>query len=1099
MIGSDKRPRTSPAGSPASSIAAERQEPASALAGHEVQTARSQGARHPILRALENFGRLLARTLVAALPCCSRARSPIDRAVDDTRDRLERVLQRLASGKANAASLAGDLRKFAQAFDRLERQAAPNDATRRFDETVTSILTRWEPEQGLALVTAVHEAFKGVQDRIDRRTYRALMIVTLRLTRIATDRALGDIDRQLRDAVREIHDDPSRARPSTSANRAIASAVAVLNWVGDWRCVASLELRLRAAGATDDDIRALIRELNPGSLKELRTRPPTGFIDEVVDLEIAERGIRAFASLRQEIASFADRPDEAPSNEVTRLNTLLNATRRHSVMFGQSLAGEPQVRAQVAAITAKYSPTPTHDTLEKKAIETIEDLVDRLDDVEAPGRIATFLMDCTEVTAALRAYLAAGDPPPAPGTEKDRFAQEFQRMILVVAEVSPVKGRAQRLHEVLSSPEGLALHRVLGKAARRAARAELHELKADLDSACAIFDGIANLAAKRSCNARVQSADSDRPAQLSPDACDALDKFYSALIGPKGEITLTAGVFAETFAVTMRSIIEQPAGVGEFGYQELPGGTVVPKQFYLDANRGGVIHLQHDGSPLIDRADRMSRPKDERIESGYQDLVEFYEGDTQRTEALVQFASQTALTGFQTASHEGDASPIVLDRYGPGKLTGGAGLGGSHLLTVRYCKGENGEPRAHMTYEVHGGHIQPSQVRARAQAIGIMDDPPVYLDRERSRAKITFVLEARESGNGVIVIGRPRYDVRLVRNWIDRPYPPPVPDHLIADHGIRELYEDLISFASERRPDLLVTLKAMDLLRTLSAQDNATVVFNKLLHFHDSHLREGAAIPRGGEDIQQSLRERFEQVLHLGQEMYAPLEKIADERIAQIERSAEIAPTPQGLTSRLRSLTSSIPRSSTEPNLRARSSTGPKLRASAEQPSAFAGLPDGVQTRDSEKARLREFRDMTQQWRSKTVGRDLLWLEISDAFVHCDVPLFDERDIEDWFRTAVMPSDSAIAKLVPLAKELLHAMVAELPMDLFAAFIKHQKAEFETSAAPQDAEPRPPTHAPERPSAPGSPLSKVLGPLLNTISKAGASQRGVGKGGVERK
>jgi hypothetical protein len=72
-------------------------------------------------------------------------------------------------------------------------------------------------------------------------------------------------------------------------------------------------------------------------------------------------------------------------------------------------------------------------------------------------------------------------------------------------------------------------------------------------------------------------------------------------------------------------------------------------------------------------------------------------------------------------------------------------------------------------------------------------------------------------------------------------------------------------------------------------------------------------------------------------------------------------------------------------------------------------------------------------------------------------------------------------------------------MDLFAAFIKHQKAEFETSAAPQDAEPRPPTHAPERPSAPGSPLSKVLGPLLNTISKAGASQRGVGKGGVERK
>jgi hypothetical protein len=1098
MIGSDKRPRTSPAESPASSIATQRQEAASALAGHEVQTARSQGARHPILRALENFGRLLARTLVAALPCCSRARSPIDRAVDDTRDRLDRVLQRLASGKANAASLAGDLRKFAQAFDRLERQAAPDDATRRFDETVTSILTRWEPEQGLALVTAVHEAFKGVQDRIDRRTYRALMIVTLRLTRIATDRALGDIDRQLKDAVREIHDDPSRARPSTSANRAIASAVAVLNWVGDWRRVASLESRLRTAGATDDDIRALIRELNPGSLKELRTRQPTGFIGEVVDLEIAERGIRGFASLRQEIASFADRPDEAPSNEVTRLNTLLNATRRHSVMFGQSLAGELQVRAQVAAITAKYSPTPTRDTLEKKAIESIEDLVDRLDDVEAPGRIATFLMDCKEVTAALRAYLAAGDPPPAPGTETDRFAQEFQRMVRIVAESLPVKGRAQRIHDVLSSPEGLALHRALKEAARQAARADLHELKADLDSACAIFDGIADLAAKRSCNARVQSTESHRPEPLSPDACDALDECYSALIGPTGEITLTAGVFAETFAATMSSIIEQSAGADERD-QELLDGTIVPKQFYRDANRDGTIHLQHDGNPLIDRADRMSWPKDERIESGYQDLVEFYGGDTQRTYALVQFASQTALTGFQAASHEGEASPIVLDHYGPGRLTGGAGLGGSHLLTVRYCKGENGEPRAHMTYEVHGGHIHPSQVRARAQAREIMDDAPVYLDRERSRAKITFTLEARESGDGVVVIGRPRYDVRLVRNWIDRPYPPPVPDHLIADHGNRELYEDLISFASDCRPDLLVTLKAMDLLHTLSAQGNATVVFNKLLRFHDSHLREGAAIPRGGEDIQQSLRERFEQVLHIGQEMYAPLEKIADKRIAELERGGETAPTPRGLTSRLRSLTSSIPRSSTEPNLRARSSTGPKLRASAEQPSAFEGLPDGVQTRDSEKARLREFRDMIQQWRSKTVGRDLLWLEISDAFLDCDVPLFDEGDIRDWYATVVIPANSAIAKLVPLAKELLHAMVAELPMDLFAAFIKHQKAEFETSAAPQDAEPRPPTHAPERPSAPGSPLSKVLGPLLNTISKAGASQRGAGKGGVERK
>jgi hypothetical protein len=319
----------------------------------DAQTDPPQGARHPILRALENFGRLLSRKFAAALPCCYRARSPLDRAVDDTRRRLERALQHLASGKATAARFAGDLRNFAQALDRLERHA-PGDAPKRLDDIVSPILAEWQMERALALVSTVHEAFSDLPRRIDSRNFRALLILTMTLTRITTARALAHTDQQLENAVAQIRD-PSGATSSMSANRAIASAITVLNWLHSWRVewpdpddgtaarqrqagatVTALESRLRNAGATDDDIVALIQALDPSSLKELCTSPPTGFIGEAVEREIPERGVRDFRRLQQEIASFAHPQNDAPPSPVTTLQTLLNRTQNHSHVFGQS-------------------------------------------------------------------------------------------------------------------------------------------------------------------------------------------------------------------------------------------------------------------------------------------------------------------------------------------------------------------------------------------------------------------------------------------------------------------------------------------------------------------------------------------------------------------------------------------------------------------------------------------------------------------------------------------------------------------------------------------------------------------------------------------
>ncbi len=128
---------------------------------------------------------------------------------------------------------------------------------------------------------------------------------------------------------------------------------------------------------------------------------------------------------------------------------------------------------------------------------------------------------------------------------------------------------------------------------------------------------------------------------------------------------------------------------------------------------------------------------------------------------------------------------------------------------------------------------------------GLQGGRAVFLDPERSRAKITVTVQPNEAGDGLEVVGTPTYDVHLVPHAIQRPYPLPTVGHLIfpKEQPPRELYSDLESFA--KRQGLTSAIPALTALPLVVgfvlSQDPAAS--EELETLHRVHLREGAGTP----------------------------------------------------------------------------------------------------------------------------------------------------------------------------------------------------------------------------------------------------------------
>ncbi len=183
--------------------------------------------------------------------------------------------------------------------------------------------------------------------------------------------------------------------------------------------------------------------------------------------------------------------------------------------------------------------------------------------------------------------------------------------------------------------------------------------------------------------------------------------------------------------------------------------------------------------------------KEIRVAEGYKRLVRLYQNNKPQTDLVVRLANQALIAGLQAATQTSAAhSPVRMEPYGPGVLQ--PVEKNSHgLTTVRFWTADDHSVRAEVSYAVRGGALV-------LPAKGEEDRRAVYLDINRSRATITVTVQPNKKGDGLEVIGKPTYDVRLVQSPIQRPYPLPRAAHLFTpDANPAHLYEDLQNFAEQ--------------------------------------------------------------------------------------------------------------------------------------------------------------------------------------------------------------------------------------------------------------------------------------------------------------
>ena len=895
------------------------------LAGHTVETAPGCWPRNPVMRALRHAGEALSRTFAPILPGCARLAAAS--AARQWREQLERALDHLAGGRPAPELLAADLRRLAEAQRRWAR-FDPQDADLRFDAAVEELLDRrWPGAEALVIAQAlgdpaVVDAQAHIQDRHDLESQRALLQLGDVITRTVTQRGFGTIHRGFADALAVIKEEALSSRITEAAEAAVNTGALVLDQLRECRALAPAapgdlafdhRARLEAdqkamilhdcignCGASPHEIEVLLQHLSRQSLLTLRRDfGDDAPLEAAVEHEIQTRPTRLLGQLALESsATSRDRSGTIMSHTigdtVKELADLKQQILDHCAFF--MVPVPKQIRAELGTLEHSLSGlgsgarrVPVHQlvklrdaagglvdpgiasqfddswmqehaALDGVATQRAQSLLDQLESGTPAAQLAT----CKELVASIRALMRANGIEGASmyGTSaRNRLQAELGRLLspLLSKETDEEGEHAPRWLAALHSPEMRTIVQALSDAAAQAQQEGLPTLRADLADACIVLQTLTYELEDRFPGLAEPIVPADPSPMLQPRTRDELAQLYSTVQQPDGRVTLTQGHVAPAVEAIMREVIKRPFSEKEMASRDI-GGIKVPEEFVKDAERAFEYFM--DDVPLIDRKgwDVLSgNEKNARIAEGYQRLVRFYQNNLQQTEAIVRLAHQGLVAPFSVAmTLAGADSPLLLEGYGRGVVKEGDGTNWASRTLVHFSTGANQRPRLELSYEVRGGRLLLHSDDGRPR------EELVYLDKERSRAQITLVVEAQPGEIPLALVGTPVYDVHLVRSPIQCPYPIPEVEHL--HRPANELYRDLIRFAQQRAPQAVNGLQAMQTIVKARAKTGRwpELAFAQLKILQEEHLRDGAPSPLAVDPglldpIRQGIREVEEQ------------------------------------------------------------------------------------------------------------------------------------------------------------------------------------------------------------------------------------------------
>ncbi len=543
------------------------------------------------------------------------------------------------------------------------------------------------------------------------------------------------------------------------------------------------------------EVEVLLRHLSPEGLQTLRAPPPAvDPIAQAVEREITERPGRLAQELRQEFQAsrsldFRNRSDTAVGHhlgsDLGRLDSLLSALLTHCALCEQPIPADIRTtldaiegsllsvaefehsdtdslrfdQLQMASRTLSSFVHPDRVTplianvstsvrrkvgeLEQRAQNCVQTVLTELSGGTAVGLLAA-CKQATAVARELRSARAAqssssprgrGCSPSLPirsGTcswNSCRAARPPSSTACSSARTGPRFGHSSR-----SWPARLT----------RAARQQLPELHASLAETHELLQSLCG-SIRESVGASAEGLQSG-PAnvdELLPETHVALETLFSTVLGLQGQVQLTAGRCAGSFAKAIVELVERPFSDDEMSFILAPDGTLVPKQFYKDAERGNTVFFTEDGESLIDRRDWSSldeRQKLQRVADGYHRLLRFYQDNDTQTRAILALANQATTGGITGAMLEGHKdSPIVFNGLGHGIL-GPIGTNFKDLTTAWFSTSADHVPQLRLTYEMQGGRFDPRCRRSRprraaAEHRGDDDPRPGPQPRENRRGR----------------------------------------------------------------------------------------------------------------------------------------------------------------------------------------------------------------------------------------------------------------------------------------------------------------------------------------------------------------------------
>ena len=780
----------------------------------------------------------------------------------------------------------------------------PQRADQEFDQMVEEALDeRWPGAQGLELVHAlaapvIGDAQQSLQDGHDLEAQRLLMQLAEAATRTVRDRAFDTIDHAFRTALDAVRSGELSSLITTQVEAAVATGTVILDQLRQDGALESVALgNIRAehrsrledeqtadilhagiekSGANPHQIDVLLQHLSPQSLLTLRRNyGDETALDSAIEQEIKNRPTRLVEQLALgSSSSTRDRSSTIVSytmgNEMERVDDVTQQILDHCAFFGVPVPA--QLREELSGFERSLSTLAIDaQTLRSDQIVKVRDMAERMLDpamatqlqdswiqhVASLDQAATqrthILLDrliagspaaqlaaCKDLVTAIRALMRANGVEAEAINDlptRERLHAELGSRLTPLLRDEAVKRQAPQLLAALRSPQMQTVTKALSAAAMEAEKQNLPALQADLNDACIVLRMLTYELEDLAPEEPEHTASTSSAATLQPEIRDQLAKLYSTVQQPDGRITITQGHFAPQVETLLVENIQQPFSEKELVSRQV-GELQVPAEFLKDAERN-TQYFMANGQPLINRKGWESltlQQMEERIADGYRRLVRFYQSNVQQTEAIVRFAHQGLIAGFGTATQQASAhSPLLLEGYGAGYLT--VGSGGASLTSVHFSAGENHRPRLELSYEVQGGRLH------LLADDGLPTGDIVYLDKERSLTKVSVVVETHSGRDRLTVVGKPIYDVHLVKSPIQRDYPLPEVEHLLNGSGSNELYRDLIGFAKRQVPEAVNGLQAMQLIVKAQQERKQDHAFGHVKTLCDRHLRRGAAQP----------------------------------------------------------------------------------------------------------------------------------------------------------------------------------------------------------------------------------------------------------------